>query len=92
VSVPYGVRVPLPTVAADLAADRSPPSTPPRRGLVTAFRITGSAASGDFRPGHSDVDVVAATCRVPTLADLEDPAAALIRTVVSAAEAAQPAV
>jgi hypothetical protein len=92
VSVPYGVRVPLPTVAAELAADRLAAVDAAAPGLVTAFWITGSAASGDLRPGRSDVDVVAATSRVPTLADLEDPAAALIRAVVSAAEAAQPAV
>jgi hypothetical protein len=33
--------------------------------------VTGSAVSGDWRPGHSDVDFVAGTSRVPTLTDLE---------------------
>ena len=75
-SVPYGVRVPLPTVAAELAADRLAAVDAAAPGLVSAFWVTGSAASGDFRPGRSDVDFVAATSRVSTLADLEDLAAA----------------
>jgi hypothetical protein len=76
VSVPYGVRVPLPTAAAELATARLAAVDAAAPGLVTAFWVTGSAVSGDFRPGRSDVDFVAATSRVPTLSDLEDLAAA----------------
>jgi hypothetical protein len=39
-------------------------------GLVTALWITGSAAGGDYRPGRSDVDFVAATSRVPAPDDV----------------------
>jgi hypothetical protein len=59
VSVPYGVGMPLPTVAADLAAGHLAAVDAALPGLVTALWITGSAASGDWQEARSDVDPVA---------------------------------
>jgi hypothetical protein len=69
VSVPYGVRMPLPTVATDLAAAHLAAVDAVLPGFVSALWITGSAASGDWR-GRSDVDFVAATSRPPAAADV----------------------
>ena len=62
--------MPLPPAVATLAADRLNAVEESLPGLVTALWITGSAAAGDYRPGRSDVDFVAATSRVPTPADV----------------------
>ena len=63
--------MPLPPPVSALVAEclRAVDATLP--GFVTALWVTGSAASGDWRPDRSDVDVVAAASRVPALADLE---------------------
>ncbi|HST67943.1 MAG TPA: nucleotidyltransferase domain-containing protein [Mycobacteriales bacterium] len=63
--------MPLPQEVSALVTDRLSAVDAALPGFVTALWVTGSAASGDWRPGRSDVDFVAATSRVPELADLE---------------------
>ena len=63
--------MPLPQEVSALVADRLSAVDAALPGFVTALWVTGSAASGDWRPGRSDVDFVAATARLPDLADLE---------------------
>lgn len=63
--------MPLPQAVSALVTDRLSAVDAALPGFVTALWVTGSAASGDWRPGRSDVDFVAATSRVPELADLE---------------------
>lgn len=60
----------LPPAAEALAAGRLAAVDAAAPGLVTAWWVTGSAVSGDWWPAVSDVDVVAATSRAPTAADL----------------------
>lgn len=50
--------MPLSSAATDAAADRLAVVDAALPGLVTAFWLTGSATSGDWWPGVSDVDVV----------------------------------
>lgn len=64
-SVPYGSPVPLPPAVEALATERLSAVDAAVPGLVTALWITGSAVSGDWRPGRSDVDFVAATDHPP---------------------------
>jgi hypothetical protein len=63
--------MPLPQAVSALVTDRLSAVDAALPGFVTALWVTGSAASGDWRPDRSDVDFVAATSRVPDLADLE---------------------
>ncbi|HEY6746797.1 MAG TPA: nucleotidyltransferase domain-containing protein [Mycobacteriales bacterium] len=63
--------MPLPQAVSALVTDRLGAVDAALPGFVTALWVTGSAASGDWRPDRSDVDFVAATSRVPDLADLE---------------------
>ena len=63
--------MPLPPAVSALVTERLDAVDAALPGFVTALWVTGSAASGDWRPDRSDVDFVAATDRVPTLADLE---------------------
>jgi hypothetical protein len=63
--------MPLPQEVSALVTDRLSAVDAALPGFVTALWVTGSAASGDWRRGRSDVDFVAATSRVPELADLE---------------------
>lgn len=63
--------MPLPQAVSALVTDRLSAVDAALPGFVTTLWVTGSAASGDWRPGRSDVDFVAATSRVPELADLE---------------------
>jgi len=62
--------VSLPPAAEALATDRLNAVDAALPGLVEAFWLTGSAVSGDWWPGVSDVDFVALTSRVPTGDDL----------------------
>jgi hypothetical protein len=62
--------MPLDPAAEALAAARLNAVDAAAPGLVEAFWVTGSAASGDWRPAVSDVDTVAATSREPTSDDL----------------------
>ncbi len=62
-SVAYGSPVPLPPAVEALATERLSAVDAAAPGLVTALWITGSAVTGDWRPGRSDVDFVAATAR-----------------------------
>ena len=63
--------MPLPPAVSALVTERLDAVDAALPGFVTALWVTGSAASGDWRPDRSDVDFVAATERVSTLADLE---------------------
>ena len=63
--------MPLPPAVSALVTERLDTVDAALPGFVTALWVTGSAASGDWRPDRSDVDFVAATNRVPTLADVE---------------------
>ncbi|HVE31732.1 MAG TPA: nucleotidyltransferase domain-containing protein [Mycobacteriales bacterium] len=63
--------MPLPPAVSALVTERLDAVDAALPGFVTALWVTGSAASGDWRPDRSDVDFVAATDRVPTLADAE---------------------
>jgi hypothetical protein len=63
--------MPLPPAVSALVTERLATVDAALPGFVTALWVTGSAASGDWRPDHSDVDFVAATNRVPALADVE---------------------
>src|SRR4051812_5608159 len=63
--------MPLPRAVRALVTERLSAVDAALPGFVTVLWVTGSAASGDWRPGRSDVDFVAATARVPELADLE---------------------
>jgi hypothetical protein len=63
--------MPLPQAVSALVTERLAAVDAALPGLVSALWVTGSAASGDWRPGRSDVDFIAATSRVPTLTDLE---------------------
>ncbi len=63
--------MPLPPVVSALVTERLSTVDTALPGFVTALWVTGSAASGDWRPDRSDVDFVAATSRVPALTDLE---------------------
>jgi Nucleotidyltransferase domain len=63
--------MPLPQAVSALVTDRLRAVDAALPGFVTALWVTGSAASGDWRPDRSDVDFVAATSRVPDLTDLE---------------------
>lgn len=63
--------MPLPQAVSALVTDRLSAVDAALPGFVTALWVTGSAASGDWREGRSDVDFVAATVRVPETADLE---------------------
>lgn len=67
--------MPLPQGVSALVTDRLGAVDAALPGFVTALWVTGSAASGDWRPDRSDVDFVAATSRVPTRTDLETLAA-----------------
>jgi hypothetical protein len=60
----------LDPAAEALAATRLKAVDAALPGLVEAFWVTGSAVSGDWRPGVSDVDFVALTTRVPGPGDL----------------------
>lgn len=62
--------MPLPPAARALAADRLAALDAAAPGLVTAFWVTGSATSGDWHAGMSDVDTVGALSREPTPVDL----------------------
>jgi hypothetical protein len=62
--------MPLPPAARALATDRLAALDAAAPGLVTAVWVTGSAASGDWHPGVSDVDTVGALAREPTAGDL----------------------
>src|ERR1700761_722755 len=63
--------MPLPQVVSALVTERISAVDAALPGFVTALWVTGSAACGDWREGRSDVDFVAATSRVPELADCE---------------------
>ncbi|HEV7654298.1 MAG TPA: hypothetical protein VGP36_06115 [Mycobacteriales bacterium] len=63
--------MPLPQAVRALVTDRLTSVDAALPGFVTFLWVTGSAAGGDWHPGRSDVDFVAATSRVPELADLE---------------------
>jgi hypothetical protein len=63
--------MPLPPPVSTLVTERLDTVDAALPGFVTALWVTGSAASGDWQPDRSDVDFVAATNRVPALADLE---------------------
>jgi Nucleotidyltransferase domain len=63
--------MPLPQQVSALVTERLSAVDAALPGFVTTLWVTGSAASGDWRPDRSDVDFVAATSRVPELADLE---------------------
>jgi Domain of unknown function (DUF4111) len=63
--------MPLPQAVSALVTDRLDALDAALPGFVTALWVTGSAAAGDWRPGRSDVDFVAATSRVPDLTDIE---------------------
>jgi Domain of unknown function (DUF4111)/Nucleotidyltransferase domain len=63
--------MPLPQRVSALVAERLATVDAALHGSVTALWVTGSAASGDWRPDRSDVDFVAATSRVPALTDVE---------------------
>lgn len=63
--------MPLPQAVSALVTDRLDALDAALPGFVTALWVTGSAASGDWRPDRSDVDFVAVTSRVPDLADVE---------------------
>jgi hypothetical protein len=60
--------MPLPQAVSVLVTERLAAVDAVLPGLVSALWVTGSAVSGDWRPGRSDVDFIAATSRVPTLA------------------------
>lgn len=63
--------MPLPQGVSALVTDRLAAVDAALPGFVTALWVTGSAASGDWRPAVSDVDFVAARSRVPDLTDVE---------------------
>lgn len=63
--------MPLPPPVSALVTERLETVDAALPGFVTALWVTGSAAAGDWWPDRSDVDFVAATNRVPALADVE---------------------
>jgi hypothetical protein len=67
--------MPLPPAVSALVTERLDTVDAALPGFVTGLWVTGSAASGDWRPDRSDVDFVAATNRVPALFDVEELAA-----------------
>lgn len=60
----------LPPLVADLTRRHLALSDDLVPGLIEGLYVIGSAALGDFRPGTSDVDVVAVTSREPDESDL----------------------
>ncbi len=63
--------MPLPPAVSALVTERLDAVDAALPGFVTALWVTGSAASGDWRPDRSDVDSWPPPTACPTLADLE---------------------